>query len=387
MTNPNATSEEGGSDELGPALEEGEGDGDAGELPWNECLLQPDGRYGYRHHCGGFMTFGFSGEANGHSIAQSYSYGFGPDYVDPEFEDLDTYATPVVMACCGGPYDFDQAPSSQPTYFQNCKADATQQMCAAMGQWLIKLAEKYPLAKKELYEAAKILGSQSKQTACFLALHEVGENFNEVTDTAWKIGVGKSWLTIEIDRIEILNIAYDEPSLTCESVFENDEYLLPLLTQMLGRDLHVVALHDGNITLTNGTFKHSTTPIDGYMSIGTFDDDEKVELRNLVFRDPDPVTLIVDSASYTIDSWNLALIGPVSAVFHSNVATFPAGAVSFAMSVSHEGRLYRAGGTNVRPLELTSTDGEWHVDGLELTFPDGATTWSLYNSSTLVFGP
>jgi hypothetical protein len=388
ITDPEATSEEGGSDELGPAYGEGEGEGGAGELVENACLIAPDGtKFGYRHHCGGYMTFGFSGEANGQPVSHSYSYGFGPSYAEPEFEDLDTYETPVVMACCGGPYDFDQAPSSQPTYFRNCKADAVQQMCAAMGQWLIKLAEAYPVAKPQLYEAAGLVGSKANQTACFLALHEQGHNFNEISDTSWALAVGKSWLTVEVDLIEILDIAYDEPPLMCESVFENDEYLLPLLTQPFGDDVDVVALENGHITLTNDTFEHSTTPAEGYMSIG-ISQRGAVELRNLVLRDPGSVTLVVGSDAYTVDSWNLALIGPISDMPDGEVTTFPAGTVSFAMSVSHAGRLYRAGGTNVRPIELTATDsGEWHLEGLEVAFDDGTMTWSLYSSSTLVFGP
>jgi hypothetical protein len=128
----NAGSEDGELDEFGSAYEGESGGGEGGgELPHNACVVAPDeDNYGYRHHCGGFMSFNFSGQANGHGIAESYSYGFGPTYVDPVFENIDTYATPAVMACCGGPYDFDQAPSSQPTYFKNCKADAIQQSAA-----------------------------------------------------------------------------------------------------------------------------------------------------------------------------------------------------------------------------------------------------------------
>jgi hypothetical protein len=379
----------GGSDEFDSAQEGETGGGDGGgELGANACLLEPGGGdYGYRHHCGGFMTFSFSGQANGHEVAESYSYGFGPTYVDPAFEDIDTYATPVVMACCGGPYDFDEAPSSQPTYFKNCKADAVQQMCSAMGQWLIKLAEDYPGAKGALYDAAKILGSQANQTACNAALHEAGENFNEISDTSWSIAVGKSWLTVGVELIEILDIAHDEPPAVCESIFENDENLLPLLTQTDEDDLDVLALENGDITLTNDTFEQALAPAEGYMSVGLLEGGG-VELRNLVLRDPSPVILVVDSIAYTVDSWNLALIGPVSGKPRLSVTTFPASSVSFSMSVLHDGVLHRAGGTNLKPLELTPTmDGDWHIDGLEVAFEDDATTWSLYNSSTLVFEP
>lgn len=107
------------------------------------------------------MSFGFSGEADGHSVSRSYSYGFGPTYVEDEFENVDTYDTPSVAACCGGPYDFDIQPSLQQTYFYNCKLDAVQQMCAAIPQWLIKLAEDYPVGvKAKLYDAAAALGDE-----------------------------------------------------------------------------------------------------------------------------------------------------------------------------------------------------------------------------------
>jgi hypothetical protein len=382
---------DGGSDEFVGARDDESGGGEGGaERPHNSCLLEPEGGdYGYRHRCGGFMTFNFSGHANGHEIAKSYSYGFGPSYADAAFEDIDTYANPVVMACCGGPYDFDEAPSSQPTYFKNCKADAVQQMCSAMGQWLIKLAEDHPLAKDALYDAAEILGSKTNQTACTGALYEDGENFNEVSDTSWDIAVGNSLLTIEVDLIEILDIAYDEPPAVCESIFENDENLLPLLTQTDEGDLDVLALENGDITLTDGrdAYEQAVIPADGYMSVGMLDDGD-VELRSLVLRNPSPVVLVVDSVAYTVDSWNLALIGPVSGTPRSSVTTFPAGTVSFSMSVLHSGALYRAGGTNMRPFTLTPTSrGDWHLDGLEVAFEDDPTTWSFYNSSTLVFGP
>jgi hypothetical protein len=386
-----ATSEDDGSDEFSSAQEEDESGGGegGGELSPNACLLDPEeGKHGYRHHCGGFMTFNFSGHANGHEVAESYSYGFGPTYADAVFEDIDTYANPVVMACCGGPYDFDEAPSAQPTYFKNCKADAVQQMCSAMGQWLIKLAEDYPLAKGALYDAAEILGSQANQTACNAALYEDGENFNEVSDTSWDIAVGNSSLTIEVDLIEILDIAYDEPPAVCESIFENDDNLLPLLTQTDEGDLDVLALENGHITLTDGrAYEQAVTPADGYMSVGMLDDGD-VELRSLVLRNPSPVVLVVDSVAYTVDSWNLALIGPVSATPRSPVTNFPAGTASFSMSVLHDGSLYRAGGTNTSTFTLTPTSrGDWHLDGLEVAFEDDPTTWSFYNSSPLVFGP
>jgi hypothetical protein len=386
-----ATSGDGGSDEFSSAQEEDESGGGEGgsEISQNACLLDPDGgKYGYRHHCGGFMTFNFSGQANGYEVAESYSYGFGPTYVDVAFEDIDTYANPVVMACCGGPYDFAEAPSSQPTYFKNCKADAVQQMCSAMGQWLIKLAEDYPLAKGPLYDAAKILGSQANQTACNAALYENGENSNEVSDTSWSIAVGNSWLNIEVGLIEILELAYDEPPAVCESIFENDENLLPLLTQMDEDGLDVVALEGGDITLTdNDAYEHSRTPTEGYMSVSTLHGGN-VELRNLVLRDPGQVTLTINSVAYSVDSWNLALIGPVSGTLRASVAAFPAGTVSFAMSVIYDGRLYRAGATNSSTFTLSAKDGgSWHLDRLEVTFEDDPTTWSFYNSSELVFGP
>jgi hypothetical protein len=54
----------------------------------------------------------------------------------------------------------------------------------------------------------------------------------------------------------------------------------------------------------------------------------------------------------------------------------------------HDGGLYRAGGTNTRSFMLLLTDdGDWRVEGLELSFEDGARTWSLYTPSSLVFGP
>lgn len=387
---PNATSEEGGSDEFGPAYEEGEGGGGGGggELGKNECLVGPRGDdYGYRHHCGGHIAFNFSGEANGHSVAEWYSFGFGPTYVDPELESIDTYATPVVMACCGGPYNFDEAASSQQTYFKNCKADAVQQMCSAMGQWLIKLADDHPGAKGELYDAAEILGTKANQTDCNLALYEDGENFNEISATSWDIAVGSSWLTVEVDLIEVLEIAYDEPPTVYESVYENDENLLPLLTQMFGGGLDVLTLEAGQITLADDTYKQSLTPAEGYMSVGTLRGDD-LELRSLILRDPGQVTLVIDSMPYTVDSWNLALIGPVSGSPRSSVTTFPPDTVSFSMSVVYDGGLYRTGGTNVQPFTLTSaSSGDWRIDGLEVAFEDGARTWSLYSSSTLVFGP
>jgi hypothetical protein len=385
----NETSEDGGSDELGPAHGEDEsGEGGAGELGANECLVEPVvGDYGYRHHCGGHMSFNFSGQANGYSLAKSYSYGFGPTYVDTELEDLDTYATPVVMACCGGPYNFDDIPSSQPTYFKNCKADAVQQMCSAMGQWLIKLAEEYPVAKDQLYDAAEVLGSKANQTDCLFSLYDDGENFNEISGTSWDIAVGSSSLTIEVELIEILEIAYAEPPAVCESVFENDQNLLPLLTQMSSGGLDVLALENGDITLTdNDAYQRAVMPTEGYMSVGTLEGGG-VELRNLVLRDPSQITLVIDSVSYMVDSWNLALIGPVSGTARSSVTTFPAGAVSFSMSVSYGGVLYRAGGTNIRPFTLTYSGEDWRIAGLEVTFQDDATTWSLYNASTLVFAP
>jgi hypothetical protein len=111
-------------------------------------------------------------------------------------------------------------------------------------------------------------------------------------------------------------------------------------------------------------------------------------LRSLVLRDPGQVTLVIDSVAYTVDSWNLSLIGPVSGTPQASVTTFPAGTVSFSMSVTYDGGLYRAGGTNTRSFMLLSTDdGDWRVEGLELSFEDGARTWSLYTPSSLVFGP
>jgi hypothetical protein len=255
-----------------------------------------------------------------------------------------------------------------------------------MGQWLIKLAEKYPGAKGALYDAAKTLGSEANQTACNVGLYEDGENFNEISDTSWSIVVGKSWLTVEVELIEILDIAYDEPPAICESVFGNDENLLPLLTQSNEDDLDVLALEDGDITLTDGTFEQAVTPTEGYMSVGMLEGG--VELRDLVLREPTPVTMVVDSVAYTVDSWNLALIGPVTGPQRLSAATFPAGTVSFSMSVLQDGVLYRTGGTNTQPFTLASTvDGDWRLEGLEVTFEDGPTTWSFYSSSTLVFEP
>jgi hypothetical protein len=195
-------------------------------------------------------------------------------------------------------------------------------------------------------------------------------------------------VTIEDDLIEILDIAFAEPPATCESIFENDENLLPLLTQADERNPDVVALDNGDITLTDGgAFERADTPAEGYMTVGVLGGDD-VELRNLVLRNPSPVVLVVDSVAYTVDSWNLALIGPVSARSRLSVTTFPAGAVSFSMSVIHDGTLYRAGGTNIQSFTLTPTfEGDWYLDGLEVAFEDGSTIWSFYNLSPLVFAP
>lgn len=378
-----------GTDEIGQAMEtSGGGTGGEEEIDANECLVGPDnGNYGFRHHCGGDMTFGFTGQADGHNISKSYSFGFGPTYADDEVADYDTYETPIVAACCGGPYDFQQVASSQQTYFVNCKLDAVQQMCATMPQWLIKLAEDYPLAQIQLYDAAELLGDAQTQTECVLALYENVGAFNEVNDTSWDISVGNSTLTVEIDLVEILSIDYDTPPEECESIYENDSTLLPLLTSMeSGATLDVLTLDSGSVTLTDDDgFSDTITPTEGYMSVAELRNGD-VELRNVVLRDPASITLVVDSTTYIVDTWNVALIGPVTNTPRLGVSTFPAGSVSFAMSVVYDGGLYRAGGTNAEPFTLEQASvGGWELDGLELEFIDDTTTWTFTNSSTLVF--
>src|SRR5690606_6356053 len=170
----NATSEEGGSEEFGAANDEvGENEE---EISANTCLTSREvGSYGIRHHCGGEISFSFSESANDVPLARDYGFGFGPTYASDEVADQDTYAQPMVAACCGGPFDFEESNVSQKIYFENCKLDAAQQICSATDQYLEQLAMEYPAAAPQLLAAAEILGSAANQQDCVLSLYEAGE--------------------------------------------------------------------------------------------------------------------------------------------------------------------------------------------------------------------
>jgi hypothetical protein len=145
-------------------------------------------------------------------------------------------------------------------------------------------------------------------------------------------------------------------------------------------------LDAGDTKLTdNDGFIDTIAPAEGYLSVGDLTSGY-TELRNLVLRDSSSMMLIVDSTTYVVDRWNVALVGPVTGTPVGSVTTFAAGDVLFSLSVVYDGALYRAAGTNVNAFTLELTSMGWEVDGLKLEFVDGATTWSFYNWSTLEFG-
>lgn len=256
---------------------------------------------------------------------------------------------------------------------------------------LLLLAKKHPAAAVQLENTAAVLGSEAEQTDCLLSLWEATGNFNEVTNTSWNIPVGNTDLTLEIDIIEVLSIAYDDPPEECHSIFENDEFFLPLVLPMKTGSLDVLAMLDGEISLTdNDLFYDIVTPTEGYLSVASLSSGD-IEMRNLVLREPGAVTLVVDSTAYVADKWNLALTAPATGTPNGSITTFPSGTVLFTMSVVYDDVLYRTSGTNISAFTLESASGDWLIDGLELIFVDNGpisnTTWSLSVSSTLEFSP
>jgi hypothetical protein len=121
------------------------------------CLPIPEeGVKGYRHHCGGNLEFTVEGQYD-HPLKgwtpldpwQTY-IGFGPTYAEDWLDADDVYETPLVAACCGGPFNFEFMDPEYPNaYALNCALDAVQQICSALPKY---------------FEALGKL--QSRQTAC-----------------------------------------------------------------------------------------------------------------------------------------------------------------------------------------------------------------------------
>lgn len=336
--------------------------------------------------------------AEGQLIDRLYDYGFGPGYAHGAIAGLDTYESPMVAGCCGGPYDFDTPPDDQKVYFENCKLDAVQQMCAAAGQWLIMLADEYPLAKNKLLEAAATIGDEEAQTECVLSLYEAevldeqgepapGMSYYKIDDTEWEIMDSGASLKIELDLLEILSLEYPDPPATCESIFENDTSLLPLLEAMgEGDEGELQPLLSASLAITDGVqFYQQVAAQTG--SLHVVDSPSGARLNSLSLRSSVATTANIGSAPIVIDEWSLSLLGMASGSHVRDATVFDAGTVMFSLSFVEDQALRRVAGTNAESFSLRrSPAGRWLLDNLVLTLEEPSGTWSMYASGPLEFG-
>lgn len=161
-----------------------------------------------------------------------------------------------------------------------------------------------------------------------------------------------------------------------------------MLTEKESGGLDILAQEHGDMGLSGANaFSATVKPDEGYAAVGrSYAGD--VEIRSLLLRETAPTTVVVDGVGYTLDRWNLALIGPKQGHTHGSMTVFDAGETSFALSASYNGAMFRAGGTNATAFTLQETATGWQLDGLELELDDGnGKVWSLRSASPLVFGP
>ena len=375
------------------------------EIPPNTCLTDPaTGYYGYRHHCGGNYQFSFVGEADDMPIDESFWIGFGPTYAEPEIEPYDTYETPLIAACCGGPYDLERNSIDQFNYFENCKADAVQTLCELVPAYLKKVAEDYGDIKKAAVEGiANNMLSQENQNDCINSLYEgvvfdqeglplPDNHYLKITDTSWHYVANLIDLTIHVDELELLEIAYPPPPdlAICEDFYENDDNVFPVLDGLLdGAFLENFGIQSGGGQLRkDSSFIQAVDPKEGYLSVAHLPPSPSgsgIALRNLLLRDTTSTTIDFERTDYVIDRWTIGLVGPVEVPVGA-AAFFPARSVAFTATVSYGEAIYEKTGYNSDDFTLTQTSTGWELSNLRLVFEDEGSLWE-YSLDDLRFTP
>jgi hypothetical protein len=364
------------------------------------CLPLPqEGVKGYRHHCGGNLNFTVEGEYN-HLLngwtalpPVDMTVGFGPTYASEWLEQDDVYETPLVAACCGGPFDFESTDSGYPTaYILNCLLDAVQQICHALPKYFEALGDQKSGAQQQaLWDVAIHLNQEAIQTDCLLTLMEENAPQNSILNRTWQIVSDTNLKAdITIDVLEILEWDYPEnPNDVeeCDSILDNDDNVAPLVDGLAAGDVENLDIMAGDSSLTNND--DITEALDpgsaSLLSLVEHVASGDLEIRNFVLRDNDLVTIVVDSIPVVVDRWSLRLLLPVTTSPVLGNFLYSAGSMSFVASAVYMGEVISLVGTNVGTVYVYADGPSWVVQGLEVEYNDNGTLWSFSTTSDLEF--
>lgn len=225
----------------------------------NVCLTTVNEPYqGIWHQCGGSFDIELTGDALGTAINESISIDFGPGV------EGDSYGEPRVAACCGE-FDFERPFSEQREYAENCLYDSIQQFCSALPYYLWDMAkvagDNNKIATRDLLNNyGNQLSTSEKQYECIDSLWADGPTdpyYYAITSHSWN-AIADVWVKVVVAEINDLYLPEDPAEwVTCESIFENDDTVLP---DTGGPVLDTLLLDSGSLSVSGLDLQLALTP-------------------------------------------------------------------------------------------------------------------------------
>lgn len=361
------------------------------------CLVGAvGGAKGYRHHCGGDLSFVVEGQyhdsAGWHPTDDfGMTVGFGPTYASSWLEDDDVYATPFVAACCGGPYDFENIDTNYTNnYALNCALDAVQQLCASLPRYYkAKGDAAAAVIQQRYYAIAEYLNDSDVQGSCVLSLYEEDDPGHLIQNRSWQIiDNADADYTISVGLLEILEWDYpDNPNdvAECSSIYDNDDSVIPLVEQLAGYvEGYTIASGNGQLTNDDDVAQAMDPDLGSVLSTVVDPGSGELELRNLVLKGGG-ATIVVKSMPYVVDRWSLRLVTPVVTPPFGGMHTFRPGSMTLVANVFADGDAISLTGTNAGTVSVFAGPRGWVIRGLEVEYDDNGTLWTYSQTSDLEF--
>lgn len=334
---------------------------------------------GIRHQCGGTVDISITGDALGNAVDEDIYIDFGPNISG------DSYEHPLVAACCAE-YDFDQLASSQPNYWENCLYDAIQQFCSALPYYVWDMAATAKAAKEfviadQLIKLGNDLATSESQYECIETLWGGGptEYFNFITDRHWNPAYD---VWVNIDSLEVIEVSLPEDPddwLTCKSIFENDETIIPDIEP--GPVWDTLEFDAGALQLSGTDFQVTLAP-DGTSEVLLGHGPNGAMLLGALQLYGGPVAV----EGVEIERWRIGSFRAYELLAaHDGTFSVPAGTLYLVAAAVVEGDTLSVSATNATPVVLRKTEVGWVLEALSLVYTlDNGDAWTL-DSSALDF--
>jgi hypothetical protein len=366
-----------------PSGETGEEPGPVA-LPTGECVQypKPEKYYGFVHQCEGRAKLSYQAK----SESGSYSFTFGPGAKNPSlWVRPDSYALPLVAACCGR-FNYENPTFEQKLpYLNNCLIDTVQQTCHGIPHLLRRAAEQADSLAKKLALKAFAKQVESREDECVTELWAGGatEDYpNRLLERTWTPKKGVS-ITLVDAEVTDWTVEGEVDWNTCTSMYDNDPAVVPSAPYQVPG---VVAMTQ--TSLAPGTAMSGSGPGGSHATIHPSSHDSSLTVAYL----PDG-TLLVTGLLLEAESVAVTVFGVEGQLDHSSMVlgnvleprliggeyTVDTDSASFVVTATFEGGSRTVMFTNVDPITFRETmAGAWEFDPFDLAYAEpGLGTWVL----------